>query len=179
MRFTPTLAALACAAVLLPCTSRAAGPKLQIPDFSELRNKAHDSVDLTLDGFLLAIAKKFAAHEESKDDEGIEFLNDIKSIRVRNFEFDSDGAYSSADIDSVRRQLAAPGWSALAQVHRREPQEDVDVFVNTEDGKILGMAVVASEPRSFTIVNIVGNIDIDKLAKLEGQFGIPKVTQND
>ena len=64
------------------------------------------------------------------------------------------------------------------QVHKREPQEDVDVYVNMDGDKILGLAVIASEPRDFTIVNIVGNIDIDKLAKLEGQFGIPKVSQN-
>ena len=38
--------------------------------------------------------------------------------------------------------------------------------------------MIASEPREFTIVNIVGSIDIDKLAKLEGQFGIPQVSQN-
>ncbi len=63
------------------------------------------------------------------------------------------------------------------QAHKREPQEDVDVFINTADGKILGMAVVVSEPRSFTIVNIIGSIDIDKLAKIEGQFGIPRVSQ--
>jgi len=178
MRFTPALAALACATVLLPGAGRASGPQLPIPDLTQLRQKAHDSVDITLDGFLLKIAKKFAQHED-RDDEGAQLLNDIKSIRVRNFEFDSEGAYSTADVESVRQQLSGPGWSALAQVHRRDPQEDVDIFVNTADGKIRGMAVVSSEPRSFTIVNIVGDIDLDKLAKLEGQFGIPKVTQND
>jgi hypothetical protein len=72
-----------------------------------------------------------------------------------------------------------PGWSALAQVHRRESQEHVDVFLNMAEGRILGLAVIASEPRSFTIVNVVGNIDIDKLAKIEGQFGIPRVTESE
>jgi hypothetical protein len=180
VKSTSALAALAaCATLCLPAAGFAAGPQLHIPDFSNLRQKATDSVDLTLDGFVLRIARKFAAHDEDKDDEGMQLLNDIKSIRVRNFEFDSDGAYSTADVESVRKQLLAPGWSALAQVHKREPQENVDIFINTADGKILGLAVVSSEPRSFTIVNIVGNIDIDKLAKLEGQFGIPKVTQNE
>jgi hypothetical protein len=105
----------------------------------------------------------------------LSILSDIKSLRVRNFEFDSDGAYSRDDVDSVRKQLAAPGWSALAQVHKRDEQEDVDVYVNTDGEKILGLAVVASDPRSFTIVHIVGNIDIDKLAKIEGEFGIPRI----
>jgi len=94
---------------------------------------------------------------------------------VRNFEFDSDGAYSRADIDAVRKQLSGPGWSAIVQAHKRDKQEDVDVFLNIDEDKIKGIAVVACDPRSFTIVNIVGNIDIDKFAKIEGQFGIPKL----
>jgi hypothetical protein len=105
----------------------------------------------------------------------MKLLSDIKSVRVRNFTFGSDGAYSTADIDSVRRQLSSPGWSPLAQVRKREPQEDVDVYVCAEDDKILGLAVIASDARSFTIVNIIGGIDIEKLARLEGKFGIPKV----
>jgi len=87
--------------------------------------------------------------------------------------------YSRDDVESVRQQLVGPGWSPLAQVHRRESHEHVDVFLNMSGDKILGLAVIASEPRSFTIVNVVGNIDIDKLAKLEGQFGIPRVTHSE
>jgi hypothetical protein len=137
-----------------------------------LSGKATDSVDITIDGILMSIAKRFA---RNSGDEDMQLLSDIKSVRVRNFEFDSEGAYSVADIDSVRRQLSAPGWSQLVSAHRRSDNEDVDVYVCTEGEKILGLAVVASEPRSFTIVNIIGNIDIDKLSKLEGKFGIPKV----
>ena len=152
-------------------TCLAASPELKIPDFAGLSGKATESVDITVDGFLMAIAKKFA---RSSGDEELQLLSDIKSVRVRNFEFDSDGAYSVADIDSVRRQLSAPGWSQLVSAHKRD-DENVDVYVCVEGEKILGIAVVASEPRSFTIVNVIGNIDIDKLAKLEGKFGIPKV----
>jgi hypothetical protein len=39
----------------------------------------------------------------------------------------------------------------------------------------IGMAIVASEPRQFTIVNIVGSIDLNKLHKLEGHFGVPNI----
>jgi hypothetical protein len=152
----------------------AAGPQLQIPDFSHLRDKAVETVDLTLDGFLLNVAKAFA-RADSGQDEALAILKDIDSLRVRSFDFDTDGAYSRSDVEAVRQQLSGPGWSALAQVHKREPKSDIDVFLNTDNGKVLGLAVVASEPRSFTIVNIVGRVDIDKLAKLEGQFGIPRV----
>jgi hypothetical protein len=163
---------LAVAAWALASTCLAATPELKIPDFAGLRDRATDSVDITVDGILLSIAKHFA--RESGDEE-MQLLSDIKSVRVRNFEFDSEGAYSRADIDLVRRQLSAPGWSQLVSAHQRDRNEDVDVYICVENEKILGMAVVASEPRSFTIVNIIGSIDIDKLAKLEGKFGIPKM----
>jgi hypothetical protein len=175
VKLTYSLAALAAtASLLLAAPGHAAGPQLKIPDFSHLRQKAVDSVDISLDGLLLNIVKKVARDD---DDEVMSILSDIKSLRVRNFEFDSAGAYSRSDVESVRKQLASPGWSALVQAHNRESQEDVDVYINTDGEKILGLAVVACDPRSFTIVNIVGNIDIDKLAKIEGQFGIPKVNQ--
>ena len=174
MKLTHSIAALAaCAALALPA-ARAAEPKLKLPNFSHLRAKAINSEDITIEGFLLRLAQKFSA-DEGDDDEDAAFLKGIKSVRVRNFEFANEGEYSRADIDSVRKQLSAPGWSALVQAHQREPQSDVDVYINTDGEKILGLAVIASEPREFTIVNLVGNIDIDKFAKLEGQFGIPRV----
>jgi hypothetical protein len=37
------------------------------------------------------------------------------------------------------------------------------------------MAVLALEDRELTVVNIVGPVDLDKLAKLEGQLGIPEL----
>jgi hypothetical protein len=176
---TRTFAVLAATLALgLPVTGAAAGPELRIPDFSHLASRARDSVDITLDGFLLRLAQKFAA-ADGESEEDLAILRDIKSVRVRNFEFDSEDAYSRDDIESVRKQLAGPGWSPLAQVHRRESQEHVDVFLNMSGDKILGLAVIASEPRSFTIVNVVGNIDIDKLAKIEGQFGIPRVSHSE
>lgn len=153
-------------------TSLAASPELKIPNFEGLRGRASDSVDITIDGMLMAIARKVA---RDSNDEEMQLLSDIKSVRVRNFEFDDEGAYSRADIDSVRHQLSAPGWSQLVSAHKRDEKEDVDVYICMENEKILGLAVVASEPRSFTIVNIIGSIDLDKLAKLEGKFGIPKV----
>lgn len=156
----------------------AAGPRLQIPDFSHLRDKAVETVDVSLDGFLLNVAKRFARADDGRD-ETLSLLQDIDSLRVRSYDFDRDDAYSRDDVDSVRRQLTGPGWSSLAQVRKRDPQSDVDVFLNTDDGKVLGLAVVVTEPRSLTIVNIVGSVDIDKLAQLEGQFGIPRVQTED
>ena len=180
MKFRAFPALLATAILTLPAVGFSAGPELKIPDFSHLRHKASDSTDITIDGFLMRLARKFAANAEAEgaEAEGLALLNDIQSVRVRNFTFDTDDAYSRADIDTVRKQLDGPGWSTLVQAHKREPREDVDIYICLENDKVTGLAVIASQPRAFTIVNIVGSIDIDKIAQLEGQFGIPRVSQN-
>ena len=40
--------------------------------------------------------------------------------------------------------------------------------------KIGGLGILATEPRRFTVVNIVGAIDLDQLRRLEG-FGLPRL----
>ena len=47
------------------------------------------------------------------------------------------------------------------------------MFVLIDGEKAQGLAIIASEPREFTIVNIVGNIDLEQLHDLEGNFGVP------
>jgi len=37
------------------------------------------------------------------------------------------------------------------------------------------MAILTAEPRELTVVNIVGQIDMDKLGELSGKFGVPSV----
>jgi hypothetical protein len=184
VKIAPALAIIAAAAVLaIPSLAADTGSELRIPDFSHLRAKAVDSVDISLNGFLLRSLTKIARTAESEDDPeaaaALSVLGDIQSVQIRSFEFDQDDAYDKADIDAVRRQLSGGGWIALVQSHKREPREDVDVYIRTVGDKIEGLAVVASEPREFTIVNVVGTIDIDKISRLEGQFGIPQVSRND
>ena len=37
------------------------------------------------------------------------------------------------------------------------------------------LAILVAEPRELTVVNIVGPIDLTRLAAMRGQFGIPNV----
>jgi hypothetical protein len=37
------------------------------------------------------------------------------------------------------------------------------------------VAILASEPKQLTVVNIVGPVDLDALADLSGHFNIPKI----
>ena len=35
--------------------------------------------------------------------------------------------------------------------------------------------MLVSEAKELTVVNIVGPVDLEKLSKLEGQFGVPEL----
>lgn len=49
------------------------------------------------------------------------------------------------------------------------------IYVMIVNKQAIGLALIATEPRALTIVNIIGSIDLEKLHKLEGQFGVPKL----
>ena len=94
---------------------------------------------------------------------------------MKSYTFDQDGAYRQADVDAVIGQLASPGWTRLVQTKSRKTHANVDIYIMVEKNNVIGMALLASEPRQFTIVNIVGSIDLNKLHKLEGRFGVPNL----
>lgn len=168
------LAGIAIVCALLPALGAAQDAQLRLPDFSSLADKAKGSVNISLNPWLLRVA---ASLMDDKDPDGAatkKLLAGIKSIEVRSYEFDADFAYSADDIDAVRRQLAAPGWSRLMQVHDRKKSEDVDMYIFTENSRTGGFALIAREPRQFTIVNIVGSISPEDLPKLEEHLHLPK-----
>jgi hypothetical protein len=163
-------------ALLAPAVAGAAGnPKLLMPDFSGLAQKATESVTITLDPALLAMAGRFLDGNDPQDAATKEVIKGLRGIYVRSYTFDKDSAYHQADIDAVRSQLAAPGWNRLVETHSRKTGANVDIYIMIDNNQAVGLALIASEPRQFTIVNIVGAIDLDKLHKLEGQFGVPKL----
>jgi hypothetical protein len=163
-------------ALLLPGLGWAASnPRLTLPEFSALAQKATESVTITLDPNLLAIAGRFLDSSDPEDAATKEVIKGLQGIYVRSYTFDQDAAYRQADIDSVRSQLSAPGWNLLLQTRSRKTRANVDIYIMVQNNQAIGLALIASEPRQFTIVNIVGAIDLDKLHKLEGQFGVPKL----
>jgi hypothetical protein len=163
-------------ALLAPALAWAApNPKLVIPEFTGLAQKATESVTITLDPALLAMAGRFLDGNDPQDAATKEIIKGLLGIYVRSYTFDKDSAYQQSDIEAVRSQLAAPGWNRLVETRSRKTRANVDIYIMVDNNQAIGLALIASEPRQFTIVNIIGAIDLDKLHKLEGQFGVPKL----
>lgn len=147
--------------------------KLHI-DFPDLEDRADEVVDITLDASMLRLAGKFLSGTDADEREIRQLLSGLQGIYVRSYTFSKDGEYDRKLIDRVKSQLGAT-WKPLVTV-RSKTKENVNILADMRGERVVGMVIIASEPREFTIVNIVGNIDIDRLSKLEGEFGIPRIT---
>ena len=178
------LLTVAAACLTLPLLATAQGPELRLPSFPDLKEHATESVDITLGWMPLHLIGWLMNDADPDTVQVKETIKGLKSVQIRSYQFDSDNAYPQADIDQVRAQLSAPDWSPLVQVRKRgdeagKGKENVDIYVSLEDKKVKGLVIIACEPREFTIVNIVGAIDLAKLHQLEGKFGIPKISVPD
>jgi uncharacterized protein DUF4252 len=160
--------------LLMPAAALAQNGRINIDIPQSLAVKATESVDVTLDGAMLRLASRFLSDD---DREVRDVVRKLQGIYVHSYEFENEGEYDRSIVDAVRRQIG-PEWKRIVTVKSRM-RENTEVYTLPRGDTIAGLVVIAAEPRELTIVNIVGPVDLDSLASLEGQFGIPKVTKHE
>lgn len=146
-------------------------------DFPGLADRAEEVVDITLDATLLRAAAKFLSGKDADERNVREMIQGLRGIYVRSYSFAREGEYDRNLVDRVKSQLGA-SWKPLVSV-RSKKKDNVNIMANMRGENIVGLVIIAAEPREFTVVNIEGPIDIEKLSSLEGQFGIPSISKED
>lgn len=154
---------------LLPVLSVAQAARLRLPDFSELAGKARESVDISLDGDTLKMARGFLGGK-TNDAEFADAVKDLQGIYVRVFSFDKPNMYSMRDIDSVVSQVENQGWKKLMSIRDKTDRVEMWMHADNSDG---GMLFVATEPEELVLINIVGKVDLQTLSRLQGRLGVP------
>jgi hypothetical protein len=146
--------------------------KIDMSHLDKFAERADKVINVTVDEQLLRLAASFLSDKKPDEAKIKEMILGLKGVFVKRFEFEAPGEFTLADVESIRSQLNAPGWSSVANV-RSKREGNYDVSIMSEGSVIKGLAVLAAEAKAFTVVNIVGPIDLAKLAELEGKFGIP------
>jgi uncharacterized protein DUF4252 len=163
------------AAVCGAAPAYAQNARLQIDHLDKLFPKAVETVDVNIDGSLLLMASKFLRSDKADEAAVKEIVKALKGVYVKGVEFDKEGEYSDADVESVRQQLSAPGWERIVGVRSKRDGQNVEVFLMiNNDAVIEGIGVLISDPKQVMVVNVVGPLDPEKINNLRGQFGIPK-----
>lgn len=159
-------------AILFVVAAIAPAQQLDLKALDHLSAKAKESANVDLDADKLKFASQFLS-DRPKDEHAKQVISQMKGIFVRTFEFDSAGAWSQTDLEGIRKQLAGPGWSRVIEV--KEEQESAEIYFFSESGGLGGLAVIAAEPRELAVVNIVGPVNMEALARLGGTLGIPSI----
>lgn len=144
-------------------------------DFPGLADKAEEVVDVTLDADMLRLAAKFLSGNDPDERAVRDMVRGLSGIYVRSYKFEKEGEYDRALVERVRSQLGQ-NWKPLVTV-RSKTRENVNVMADMRGEEVHGLVIIAADAREFTVVNIVGRIDIERLAALEGEFGIPRISK--
>lgn len=161
------------------CCAAAYGqnPKVQLDSLARLDDKAVQVVDVSLDEKLIGMATKFIRKADPNDEDAkkaAEVLAGIKEIYVRSYEFEREGEYLPADVELIRAQVKGPGWSRLVGVRSKRAGDNAEVYVLMQGDKMLGLTVIAANPKELTVVNIVGSVDVERLSELDGDI-VPRI----
>ncbi len=159
--------------VLVLVPALASGQALKLDSLDKLAAKASDTVKVSLDGGLLRLAARFLSANEPEEAQIKELVKQLKGVYVRSFEFSKSGDYLDSDLDAIRSQLRDAAWKPIVEVHNKNDRDNADIYVKEQGDHFTGVAIIVAEPRELTVVNIDGVIDLDGLAKLAGNFGIP------
>ena len=149
--------------------------KLQLDHLDVLANRASETVDVKLDEHLMQTTAKFFSGKDADEAEIRDLIKNVKGIYVKSFTFEKENEYSPADVDSIMSQLRGGGWNKIVGVTSKKDGDNVEVYLMSIGDQIAGLAVVCAEPKEFTVVNIVGPINLEKLTQLEGSFGVPNL----
>jgi hypothetical protein len=160
--------------VALPFVVHAQDSRLQLNSLDHLAGKANQTVDVNIDERLMKLAGKLFNEKDADEEQVKKVIEGLKGIYVKSFEFDNAGEYSAADLETIRTQLRGPGWTRLVNVTSKK-EGNVEVYLLFNGEQVGGLAVLYSEEKELTVVNLVGPVNLDKLAELEGQFGVPEL----
>ncbi len=153
-------------------SAQRAAPQLRM-DLPLLEEKADEVVSVNLEGESLGMGQKLLAVRNGVSKSVTELIKGLKGVYLRRFWFSKKKAYSAEDTEPIRKQLEGGGWVPMIDVRDRQNSESVTVYSYVENMEVTGITVVSEEAQEFTVVNIVGPVDLEALSELGEQMGMP------
>ena len=169
--------ALVAFTLLVPVTASAQGGRLNLSFLDRLGERASEKQEVTIDRSMLSTAGSALVGTGQNSAAAKQILSELEGIYVRSYEFDDQKAFSVDDINAIRKQLSAPGWTRIVANEEKDREgnwELQEIWLFNPGGKLGGIFIINAEPGELQVVNVVGPIDFAKLAALGGVLGIPR-----
>lgn len=122
-------------------------------------------VEINLSEKLIALVTKSV----SANPEAAELIEMLSGIYVRAYE----GEDTDADtlIGYYEKKLKAEEWELLAKFNNDKEKIQIRLLYDEEVVSGIFVAVMAQKPEQVTLVNIVGNIDVQRIGELFANLG--------
>jgi hypothetical protein len=159
-------------AALTQLSVLAANPPAGYIDFGKLSpgDSGSQFVEVNVNSNLIAMAARLAQKAEP---DVANLLQGLHSIRVNVIGLNDDNREEmESRIKSIRTQLDTQGWERI--VTAQEKKQDVGVYLKTRGtDAVEGIVVTVLDGRKQAVlINVVGDINPDKLAMLGEKFNI-------
>jgi hypothetical protein len=137
-------------------------------DFADLSSHyGEPKVEINLSASLMNMIGSFAKGEDA---EVAEILSNLEFIKVRVYNLNGKVEKANSTIDRVSKTLRAAQWETLVTVNDNEDNQKVRIFSKTTNDVIDGIVVMVVSPQKeageAVFINIVGEIDPNKIAKI-------------
>lgn len=142
-------------------------------DLVHLEARADEVVSLNLEGESLEGGRKLLMLRKGVTEPVKSLLGKLKGIYMRRFWFKGKEEYSEEDVSPIREQVAGPNWVRMFEVKEGGKTQRVGVYSYVENDEVTGVTVVSEDEQEFTVVNIVGPVDLEILSDLGEGIGVP------
>lgn len=149
------------------------GAKVDV-DLPNLKKKANQVVEVNLEGKSLEEGSRLLAIRQGMSNSVKSLLNGLKGIYRRTYRFGGEVGSELVDEDlaPIRQKMTGEGWAPMLDVRNNATRESVTVYSYTEGESVAGVTLVSSDPNEVTVVNIVGEVDLDALLELSEELGL-------
>jgi len=132
-------------------------------------------IEITLKGRLLNVLTQRAVR---RHDEGLaEILSQLVAIHAVIAEVGDDRLEAESEIRAIRKQLEKDGWERFVRI--RENGQEFGAYMHLagdgdDDDQVDGLVVIGfTDEAQLVFVNIAGTIDMERIAALGQQLGMP------
>lgn len=164
-KFTQLLAASLLTLMMISPSHAAGAGQIDFADLSS--HYGEPKVEINLSASLMSMIGSFA---KSEDPEVSQILSNLEFIKVRVYNLNGDLEKANSTIDRVGKELKRDNWETLVTVNNNEENQKVRILSKSTNNVIDGVVVMVVSPEEeageAVFINIVGQIDPDKIAKV-------------
>jgi len=164
------LAGLLCMLVTLPVIAQEDELK-DLPgyvDFGDLSSTyGEPKITINLGGTMLNFVGMMSSAESP---ETSNLISKLKGIRVQIYTLDENVDAAKSQFVETKNNLKSSGWEPIVQIN--EDDEQVLVYMKTENDNMEGMTVMVVDEDEAVFVNIIGQLNPSELGQVMEQFDV-------